>query len=234
MNDSLRVHRLIFAMLGMLLLGAETASAGIVIRLGWGEKKGCICIGSKDFCEPHCKEAGVAKATHLDAFKGDVVVTSKGRAFKNPVLNVGLLKGDFSEVVFAPQNSTTTRAAAVKENTDVSKVMITNAQTGESISLKTLLLLLRTCQETQGNWTRWLNRDNPGGSGDYETLNDFLKEGMACQEPLAIECQTLNGKPWKTTEQVYTCDAARGGICQNSKQSNGGRCLDYRVRFLCP
>ena len=28
-----------------------------------------------------------------------------------------------------------------------------------------------------GVWTNWLNRDQPSGVGDYETLTDFIKAG---------------------------------------------------------
>lgn len=83
-------------------------------------------------------------------------------------------------------------------------------------------------------WTPWLNRDTPGGSGDYETLAEFLKAGKACQEPTDIQCQTTDGKNWRDAGQVYICDAKKGGICANGEQQSGVRCLDYRVRFLCP
>jgi len=82
-------------------------------------------------------------------------------------------------------------------------------------------------------WTPWLDRDNAGGVGDYETLQDFLKAGQACAKPVKIECQTTSGQDWTTTGQVYTCKEDVGGFCKNALQTGGG-CLDYRVRFLCP
>ncbi|WP_224245739.1 hypothetical protein [Hyalangium gracile] len=81
-------------------------------------------------------------------------------------------------------------------------------------------------------WTPWLNRDAPGGVGDYETLSDFLAAGQACSNPTAIECRTTGGVLWNQTGQVYSCTLS-GGACQNSNQSNG-QCLDYMVRFYCP
>ncbi len=82
-------------------------------------------------------------------------------------------------------------------------------------------------------WTPWLNRDRPGGVGDYETFSDFLKAGKVCKTPCGIQCQTTNGKNWDQSGQVYTCAQDKGGICVNKKQANGARCLDYRVRFQC-
>ncbi len=88
--------------------------------------------------------------------------------------------------------------------------------------------------KTTPKWTPWLNRDRPSGAGDYETLRGFLKEGKACANPTKVECQTTAGQDWKASGQSYTCDTKDGGYCRNDEQANGGRCLDYRVRFLCP
>ncbi len=85
-----------------------------------------------------------------------------------------------------------------------------------------------------GIWTAWLDRDDPSGSGDWETVAEFRAEGNnICNgaTPIGIECQTLSGMNWTNTGQAYTCNAATGGVCQNSQQQN---CQDYRVRFLCP
>jgi len=86
---------------------------------------------------------------------------------------------------------------------------------------------------TGGSWTPFLNRDVPSGNGDFETLADFLAAGLACANPTAIECQTVNGVDFKAAGQVYTCDPTVGGVCQNANQPNG-QCLDYQVRFFCP
>ncbi len=80
-------------------------------------------------------------------------------------------------------------------------------------------------------WTPWLDRDNESGTGDFEGLKDFQAAGQACPQPLAIECQTTGGRDWRDAGQRYACEAAKGGFCRNDQ--NGGRCLDYRVRFLC-
>lgn len=85
-----------------------------------------------------------------------------------------------------------------------------------------------------GKWTDWLNRDAPGGAGDYETLREFVKEGAACSAPLDIECQSIDGQGWQAAGQVYTCSKESGGICLNREQPRGRSCKDYQVRFLCP
>lgn len=86
------------------------------------------------------------------------------------------------------------------------------------------------------SWTGWLDRDNPSGSGDYETRTDFLSSGQlptTCTAPGGIECQTTSGTDWSLTGEVYTCNTSVGGACRNSQQPDFF-CLDYRARFLCP
>lgn len=78
-------------------------------------------------------------------------------------------------------------------------------------------------------WTDWFNRDGPGGSGDFETLRDLA---VPCTAPSKIECRTIDDRDWSETGQRYTCEPKVGGVCRNSDQSSG-RCLNYKVRFLC-
>ncbi|HEX8701994.1 MAG TPA: hypothetical protein VF815_24405 [Myxococcaceae bacterium] len=87
-------------------------------------------------------------------------------------------------------------------------------------------------------WTGWLYRDEPGGSGDWETLSDFVAMGMSCSNPIAIECRTRHSHVnWTLTGENYSCSLStsgvQGGVCENDKQPDG-QCLDYEVRFLCP
>ncbi len=104
---------------------------------------------------------------------------------------------------------------------------------GGNTSLETTAQIYITFQATRRTgWTAWLNRDIPDGNGDYETLADFNPDEV-CPNPIAIECQTLNGVDWTQTGEVYTCNPSVGGYCVNSNQPDG-TCLDYRVRFLCP
>jgi hypothetical protein len=79
-------------------------------------------------------------------------------------------------------------------------------------------------------WTSWLNLDQPGGVGDFETLEAAVQRGV-CPEPTAIQCRAADGRDWSTTGQVYTCDRQTGGVCRNGRRQI---CLDYEVRYLCP
>jgi microsomal dipeptidase-like Zn-dependent dipeptidase len=82
-------------------------------------------------------------------------------------------------------------------------------------------------------WTAWLNRDGPSGSGDWETVSEFITAGQVCSNPMGIQCQSTSGVDWTQTGEIYTCTAAAGGICRAQDQADG-YCLDYRVRFRCP
>ena len=87
-----------------------------------------------------------------------------------------------------------------------------------------------------GTWTAWLNRDDPSGTGDWETLADFRAAGInICNgaAPIGIDCATLTGVDYRNTGEVYSCTPGTGGICQNAWQTDGA-CLDYQVRFQCP
>lgn len=79
----------------------------------------------------------------------------------------------------------------------------------------------------------WLDRDNPSGVGDFETLADFVVAGMACSFPVGIDCQTLDGIDWRDTGEKVTCADHLGLTCVNAEQPRGVVCSDYRVRFRC-
>jgi hypothetical protein len=83
-------------------------------------------------------------------------------------------------------------------------------------------------------WTPWLNRDSPGGSGDYETLTHFVAQGKACAEPEQVECRSRDGRSVSETGEVVTCTKEAGAYCVNRVQPGGRRCSDYEVRFCCP
>jgi microsomal dipeptidase-like Zn-dependent dipeptidase len=85
---------------------------------------------------------------------------------------------------------------------------------------------------TANNWTGWLNRDGPSGSGDWETVSEFITAGQVCSNPIGVECQTTSGVSSTQSGEVYTCDLG-GGVCRNADQPDAW-CHDYRVRFLCP
>nr|XP_028597937.1 mucin-5AC-like isoform X6 [Podarcis muralis] len=85
--------------------------------------------------------------------------------------------------------------------------------------------------------TRWFDRDNPSGTGDYELLSQFWDENphIICPQPLAIEVQTVDGIPASETGQKFSVnDATSGFACINAQQEKGKACRDYQVRFTCP
>ncbi len=85
----------------------------------------------------------------------------------------------------------------------------------------------------RAGWTEWLDRDGPGGTGDFEGLKGHLDQGNACPAPLDIECRSADGQDWGETGQVVTCQPFRGAVCRNGDQTDGRSCLNYIVRFLC-
>ena len=87
---------------------------------------------------------------------------------------------------------------------------------------------------TSGQWTLWMNIDQPGGHGDVETLEAYIMSGKVCARPIDIQCRTEAGISWLEANQIYTCDKEIGGVCTNYTQTDGEKCLDYEVRFLCP
>lgn len=87
------------------------------------------------------------------------------------------------------------------------------------------------CPATSTYWSAWLDVDNPSGIGDFELITDDVCGGCA---PLDIECETLDGIPAALTGQNSDCDPTVGFFCQNEDQPNDEKCLDYKVRYLCP
>jgi len=89
------------------------------------------------------------------------------------------------------------------------------------------------CSIEFGEWTQWFDRDNPSGTGDWETLNSLRNEnpGEICDNPTQIECQTLDGADYTETGQAVNCDIDTGLICLNSE--NNGDCEDYKIRVFC-
>jgi hypothetical protein len=82
------------------------------------------------------------------------------------------------------------------------------------------------------HWSNWLNRDNPTGAGDWETLADFAISQVGCSLPAYVEATTLSGVSWNSTGEQLTVSPDVGLICRNEYQPDG-YCLDYRVRFGC-
>ncbi|XP_040920766.1 uncharacterized protein LOC121199860 [Toxotes jaculatrix] len=84
-------------------------------------------------------------------------------------------------------------------------------------------------------WTDWFDRDDPTGTGDWETLYNLRKEnpGKICSKPLDIEARTLSGLTVAAAgDVIYKSDTTLGFVCRNQDQSKK-MCNDYRVRFSC-
>ncbi|KAM8725847.1 cartilage intermediate layer protein 2-like [Acanthopagrus schlegelii] len=85
-------------------------------------------------------------------------------------------------------------------------------------------------------WTGWFDRDDPSGTGDWETLSDLRREnpGKICPEPGSMEVTTLSGlSVGAAGEVIFRNDLTDGFVCRNQDQSDR-TCNDYRVRFCCP
>ncbi|XP_054603969.1 cartilage intermediate layer protein 2-like [Nothobranchius furzeri] len=87
-------------------------------------------------------------------------------------------------------------------------------------------------------WTSWYDRDNPGGTGDWEDLRNLrlAYPGQICPRPLDIQAVTVIGNiPAESTGQnFYAYNTILGFICLNADQPSGQQCSDYKVRFGCP
>jgi len=83
---------------------------------------------------------------------------------------------------------------------------------------------------TTGYWTGWMNRDNPGGAGDYEI--DFPNP-CGGSVPGNVIVQTTGGAPYQNTREFVHADPTRGGWCVNAEQPDGICNYDYRVKFYC-
>jgi len=85
----------------------------------------------------------------------------------------------------------------------------------------------------QQQWTACLDRDDPSGSGDWETRLDYSPVPCGGSTPLWADCRTTAGASAWSTGEVLSCSAQGGLVCKNSDQSDN-YCQDYCVRFLCP
>ncbi|XP_016517248.1 cartilage intermediate layer protein 2-like [Poecilia formosa] len=84
-------------------------------------------------------------------------------------------------------------------------------------------------------WTQWFDRDDPSGTGDWETIVDLRREnpGKICRDPVDIEAVTLSGlDASQTGENIYLNDLENGFVCRNQDQPDW-ECSDYKVRLSC-
>ena len=90
-------------------------------------------------------------------------------------------------------------------------------------------------------WTRWLDRDNPSGLGDFELYEAFANTdgNPPCKtgfEAVDAKCRVKYSKiPWQdsndTIAKINQCTPI-GFACANPDQPDG-ICEDYEVQFLC-
>eukprot|EP01051_Picozoa_sp_SAG22_P006809 SAG22_NODE_459_length_10228_cov_9.593642_6_plen_592_part_00 len=113
-----------------------------------------------------------------------------------------------------------------------------------------------------GTWSEWLDRDDPSGIGDDESLIALRNDGLIpCSLPTQVECRTVNGTTntsasilpgsngpaepaaWDATGQILAvgCTVENGLTCRNRDNPvllgatpQRITCLDYEVRFFCP
>merc|ERR1712002_24673 len=86
-------------------------------------------------------------------------------------------------------------------------------------------------------WTKFYDRDNPSGKGDWETINDLRNQypGQTCDNPIAVEGRLTNGSPISVSGNYVELSTTAGLICRNNQQTNqlSKYCKDFKVRFLC-
>ena len=86
-------------------------------------------------------------------------------------------------------------------------------------------------------WTRWTNRDNPGKTGDHESVSEYRnRDGInICngKDRISIEARVSQTKAdYSTTGESVLINPIDGFICLNANQPDN-RCEDYEVRFFC-
>lgn len=75
----------------------------------------------------------------------------------------------------------------------------------------------RECPSGQpATWTDWVNRDRPGGTGDWQHVPTLYEEGLIpCPNPIGIVCETTDGIPASNTQDILTVSSEKGCICIN-------------------
>ncbi|CAL8392275.1 unnamed protein product [Arctogadus glacialis] len=99
------------------------------------------------------------------------------------------------------------------------------------LQLKDPVLEIYQSGSNNGCWTEWFDRDNPSGTGDWETLRELRIQypGSICDEPLYIEAVTVDTMTpaLATGQNFFIFNPTTGFVCRNSDQTKRG-CLDYK------
>jgi len=89
---------------------------------------------------------------------------------------------------------------------------------------------------------RWINRDNPGGSGEWETMGDLRKEypKLYCDAPTSVQAHAVDSDSIFSTDNLALLpdnlnffNLREGLVCRNSQQADGHQCHDYSTRYEC-
>ena len=99
---------------------------------------------------------------------------------------------------------------------------------------------VRYCCESNAQpsctWTKWLDRDNPGGTGDWETVAIAKQWNLIPKtcDSVGLEARLRSDKtPAAQTGEVFRVnDKAKGFACVNTDQPDRA-CQDYEVRYCC-
>jgi hypothetical protein len=85
---------------------------------------------------------------------------------------------------------------------------------------------------------RWINRDDPRYSGDYERLSDVKNEypPFYCETPTLMQARVVDDNTVYATNKLVdvlnTFNLQEGLICKNADQASGV-CNDYQVHYRC-
>ena len=76
---------------------------------------------------------------------------------------------------------------------------------GSSIQHIILCALASTvaCRYNRYCYTKWIDRDDPSGNGDYENFS-LVSRTTVCPQPVGIQCQTTTGAPYHSTGENLT------------------------------
>nr|CAB3235280.1 peroxidase [Phallusia mammillata] len=82
-----------------------------------------------------------------------------------------------------------------------------------------------------GVWTDWEDSSTPTShNGDDD---ESRGKSHKCKGPIAIQVQTTKGVPARETGEVFRKHSPFAGFLCRKQDQQDGRCLDYKVRYLC-
>lgn len=89
--------------------------------------------------------------------------------------------------------------------------------------------------QAEVSWGGWINRDGPGGSGDWEDLAGHINNGDApCTDPVDVQVRRRSDDVnfLETGEVPFLARPDYGFACTKDQQPDNA-CFDYEVRFGC-